>query len=160
LGIARNVLITLGGSDPQCHVAALATALIELPWYSAGGRLTVVLGPSFRGAWPSRGSLEAAGRVEVCRSPQDFIARCASADLVVCSASTTTYELAYLGRPFVPVALVDNQARVASEWSKQGVGPGVRVWESEWVARVVEEVDRLMSNGAARTALAKIAAGL
>jgi UDP-N-acetylglucosamine:LPS N-acetylglucosamine transferase len=112
-----------------------------------------VLGPSYSGnaAWWKEWAAAAPGR-DVLVSPRDYVTRCAAADLVICGAGTTTYELAFLGRPFVPVALVDNQARVSEEWCRQGVGPGLCVWQPDWPARLRREVEQLLENGAARAA--------
>jgi spore coat polysaccharide biosynthesis predicted glycosyltransferase SpsG len=157
---ARRLLVTLGGSDPDGWTAQIAEEVLQLPWCEEGGEVTVVLGASYAGAepwaeWPA----EQRRRLEVVRQPRDFAQRCAQADVVVSGAGTTTYELAYLGRPFVPVALVDNQARITQEWYRMGVGLGIAVWDRSWRLRLREAVtDLLTSPGTRAVASARVAA--
>ncbi|HEV2150419.1 MAG TPA: hypothetical protein VGR37_23670, partial [Longimicrobiaceae bacterium] len=150
-GRAERVLVTLGGSDPEGRTAEIVEALVELPWYRGGGALTVVLGASYAAPRPWEGwGAARTVRLDVVQQPADFVARCAAADLVVCGASTTTYELAHLGRPFVPVALVDNQARITAEWARLGVGDGLAVWNPGWREALAADVERLAGDAASR----------
>jgi spore coat polysaccharide biosynthesis predicted glycosyltransferase SpsG len=128
-GPVDEVLVTLGGSDPHGVSAVIVADIRRTPWFREGGRLTVVLGASYRGP-----SLRSGPRLEVVRSPRDFMARCVAADLAVCGAATTTYELAFLGTPFVPVATVDNQERIATAWARQGVGFAISTASRRWRA--------------------------
>lgn len=156
---AERVLVTLGGSDPEGRTAGIVEALTDLPWYRAGGALTVVLGASYAATRPWEGwDGSRTARLEVVRQPADFVARCAGADLVVCGASTTTYELAYLGRPFLPVALVDNQARISREWARLGVGRGLAVWEPGWLGDLAGAAARVLADAGERVALGAAAA--
>ncbi len=145
-----HVLVTLGGSDPGGHAPAIVERLTQLAWYGRGGRVTVVLGSSYGGPEPGPGE-----RVSVLRDPRDFVDCCAAADLVICGAGTTSYELALLGRPFIPVALVENQARVAAAWAERGVGRGLTVWQDRWLSALGEDVERLATDHAARARVAR-----
>lgn len=159
--VANEILVTLGGSDPDGRASQVVAVLSELEWHRGGGRLTVVLGASYSGAYPWQEW--AAGhptRREVLVWPPNFVSRCASADLVICGASTTTYELAFMGRPFVPIALVDNQARVVTAWQNHEVGSGLSVWRRDWLSHLCREVERLAGDWRARAALAQAASVL
>lgn len=154
-GAARRVLVTLGGSDPDGRTAEIVEALTNTHWYRGGGEITAVLGPSYASRAPWEGWPPArCRRLDVVRQPKDFVRRIAEADLVVSGASTTTYELALLGRAFVPVSLVDNQERVGAAWAAVNVGPGVSVRSSGWLATLTSAVEVLVADGGARAALA------
>lgn len=149
-----SVLLTFGGSDPNGRTASAVEALTRGDWYVDGGCLTVVLGSSYRGPepwgdWPSSRT----GRLDVLRQPQDFLARCQAATLVVCGASVTSHEMAYLGVPFYPVALVGNQRRVAAAWRDAGVGDALSLEGAEWQQRLARQVNGLVSDAAARASL-------
>lgn len=156
---AHRLLVTLGGSDPDGRTAEVVDVLTTLPWYGRGGLITVVLGPSYAGDRPwERWGPERTGGLEIVRQPTDFVARCADADVVVCGAGTTTYEMAYLGRAFFPVALVDNQARIVAGWAALGVGEGLAVWQPEWRTILAARVERLLADAALRRTLSAAAA--
>lgn len=144
----QAVLVTLGGSDPGGHTPAVVAALTGLSWYARGGEITVILGASYAGPHPL--PIE---RVTVLRDPADFVERCAMADLVICGAGTTSYELALLQRPFLPLALVDNQERVVSEWAKRGVGNGLSVRQPDWLVSLMQETVPLLEDPEARVGL-------
>jgi spore coat polysaccharide biosynthesis predicted glycosyltransferase SpsG len=152
--VAERILVTLGGSDPGGITAQVAADVTETLWYTGGGAVTVVLGGSYAGPqpwheWPAGRT----ARLEVVRSPWDFAVRCGQAELVICGASTTTYELAYLRRAFIPVALVENQARITAEWAKLGVGRGITVWQPSWRRLLRDTVGALLAKGSSRSEL-------
>jgi spore coat polysaccharide biosynthesis predicted glycosyltransferase SpsG len=130
-GERPEVLVTLGGSDPGAVILQIVETLGASDWFRGGGRLTIVLGGSYAGPLPTIAPPHAE-RLELVHAPADFLARCAAADLVVCGASTTTYELAYMGVPFIPLAIVNNQSRITKGWARAGVGAGLDVRNIDW----------------------------
>ncbi|HJU66308.1 MAG TPA: hypothetical protein VJ596_11550 [Gemmatimonadaceae bacterium] len=145
--VVPHIVLTFGGSDPAGHTAAAANTLTEASWYRNGGRLTVVLGMSYRGSTPwTAWDGQRSERTEVLHQPADFIDRCWSADIVVCGASTTTYEVASLGRPFLPVALVPNQERVTAAWAEQGIGEALSVRQTNWTHSMRTSVEALLAD--------------
>ena len=126
-GPLRRIVITFGGSDPHGIGTIVARDLQRLPWFKEGGRVTLVLGASYAGPRPRSGK-----RYEVVQAPPDFIGRCAEADLVITGAGTTTYELAHIGTPFLPVATVDNQERIAAGWAAQAGRPVLSTSRRDW----------------------------
>lgn len=135
---SNHVLVTLGGSDPDGRTAELVDELLASDWYRKGGRLTVVLGPSYDANVPS--GPDGANSFEILRNPPDYLRRCRSADLVVCSASTVSHEMALLGVPFVPLAFVDNQKRIVECWKRVGIGAGFDADHSGWPRAVAAYV--------------------
>jgi len=156
---AAEVLVTLGGSDPYGHTAEIVDDLTQSSWYGAGGRVTAVLGRSYVGATPwNAWSDDRTARLSVVQQPADFVERCVQADLVIAGASTVSYELAYVGVPFVLVAFIDNQARIAAEWAAYGVGPRVWTGDPGWRPALRSSVKELMASGSQRIRRARLAA--
>jgi spore coat polysaccharide biosynthesis predicted glycosyltransferase SpsG len=143
-GAVREILVTFGGSDPRGISAVVAADLRRTAWFRQGGQLTLVLGASYHGP-----PVRAGRRFEVVQSTADFVARCAAADLVVSGAATTTYELAHLGTPFIPVATVDNQERISMSWARAGVGPGLSTTQRGWRAALCRAVEEAAHDPAA-----------
>lgn len=156
----KTILISLGGSDPDGYTALIASRLVERPLYGEVG-LSVVLGPSYQGPEPWRGwSRRQLKRVHVLSQPANFIELCAHSDFVISAAGTTTYELAHLGRPFIPVAVVKNQARISREWGRIGIGEAIAVWDHGWLERLEGLSDRLIRTPDQRLAIAAKGAAL
>lgn len=61
-------------------------------------------------------------RIHLYEDPSFFPQLLARADLALCSAGNTTYELAYLGVPMMSVALDASQNAVGESWARLGIG--------------------------------------
>ena len=139
-----RVLLTLGGSDPFDATAAVVDAFVQ-SGIAEQCTLDVVIGSSYSGRLLSAdGTL--LQKVRMLRQPPDFSRRLATADVVVCGGSVTSYEAACLGRPFVPVAIVGNQRRITAAWAERGVGFDVAFGESGWASTLVSAVERSLSD--------------
>lgn len=157
----RTLLVTLGGSDPRAVTADVVATLAELRWLQHG-EMVVILGASYRGPepWEAAARCDRSARIKTVRGPADYLSRCANADLIVCGASTSSNEFAYLGLPFVPMAFVDNQSRVSKGWSRNGIGTGLDTRQRNWRAGLAEEVARLLDSAPERRDIARRGAGL
>ncbi len=152
----RRLLVTFGGSDPQAATAAIARRLTLTRWFDEGGTLVVVLGGSYRGPEPwSEWPPATRARVEVHREPPNFPLLCAGADLVISAGGTTLYELCYLGRPFIPVAQAENNARIVSAFARRGLGSELAIWRPGWIEGLAEEVEGWTTDGARRLAASR-----
>jgi len=132
--VARRVLVTLGGSDPENHTLRVIRAIqqVDVPALEA----TVVIGASN----PSTDVLEA--EVKQSRVPmhliydaQDMLELIAWADVAVSSAGTTIWELLFLGTPILALVWADNQQWVAEQLEQQQLGKNLG-----WVANIQDEL--------------------
>lgn len=155
-GPVREILVTLGGSDPDGRTAEVVSDLVESAWYTTGGRIVVVVGGGYTGPrpWESWSAARCAGLYAV-RQPTDFPQLLKRAHLAICGASTVSYELALLGTPFVPLAFVDNQAQLVDNWRQVGIGEGICTWDRGWRGVLAATIARLIDDGPERAALAK-----
>jgi spore coat polysaccharide biosynthesis predicted glycosyltransferase SpsG len=143
-----RVLLTLGGGDSALSLATAIDAVL------AGGasrisNLEVVLGPA-SSIEPTPRESEVSVPVAVHRAPADFSALCRSADLVVCGASTTSHEMAYLGVAFVPVVTVANQERIGRGWEEVGLAPYLSTEDIGFAGRLGEQVAWMLASPAER----------
>jgi UDP-2,4-diacetamido-2,4,6-trideoxy-beta-L-altropyranose hydrolase len=127
--IARRVLVTLGGSDPDNTTLRIIQAFQSVCVESL--EIIVVVG----GANPHLESLDRAtrmsnGNIVVRVDVADMPSLMGWADIAVASASTTSWELAFLGVPSLLVALAENQ-RIPSA-SAEEVGVALTLgWHSD-----------------------------
>lgn len=105
-----QLLVTLGGSDPEAHLEGVVGALLPHP---PDSRLVGLVGSHH----PRAGAVEAL----LCGTPnatalhdaQDMAGLLSRTRLAVSAAGTTTYELAAMGVPSILLAIADNQLKSA-----------------------------------------------
>ncbi len=118
---ADNVLVTMGGADPD---NVTADVLRALAWSSQGAQhMRVVVG----GSNPHATTLEAIARADplritLLRNVADMPSLMAWADLAVTAGGTTCWELAAFGVPVAVVTIAENQVAVAAAVAAAGVG--------------------------------------
>jgi spore coat polysaccharide biosynthesis predicted glycosyltransferase SpsG len=138
---ARKILVTFGGADPAGMAPRAARALSG---FDAETRVTVVAGLADTRR-RAAGDGRAPEGVEMVERPPDFPARLAESDLVVGAAGSTSWEIAYLGIPFVALATAENQVEIAASLEKAGVARNLG-WHAE------------ISEASLRAAVAQLAA--
>jgi UDP-2,4-diacetamido-2,4,6-trideoxy-beta-L-altropyranose hydrolase len=107
----EQALVTMGGSD----IAGLTPNVIRA-FDGLDVHLTAVIGPGFSEGQSARARAAADAidaEVEVVRDPGDLPELMFHADMAVCTASSTTYELLALGTPMVSCPVVANQRPIA-----------------------------------------------
>jgi len=151
--VARRVLVTLGGSDPDNATGKVIDALALLRDWEA----VVVAG----GSNPNLAKLEAARAFSPCdlrlvvdatNMPQLM----AESDVAVAAAGTTSWELAFMGLPAVTLVLADNQRANAECLHAAGLSRNLG-WHShaspESIARGLEP---LRTDVLARTEMSRV----
>jgi UDP-2,4-diacetamido-2,4,6-trideoxy-beta-L-altropyranose hydrolase len=118
---ARNVLVTLGGSDPDNLTGKILRTI-------AGSSLQfkVVLGGSNPHAEEIRELVAALSTngtaIELLLNPPDMPDLMRWADVAVCGGGSTSLELAFNGLPAIFLVLADNQQAVADGLERAGCG--------------------------------------
>lgn len=140
--VARRVLVTLGGGDPENHTLKVIQALqkVDIPGLEA----IVVIGASN----PHAEVLEAAiGQsripIRLIHDARNMPELMTWADMAVSSAGTTTWELLFLGTPTLFLVLADNQSNIAEQIESQEVGKSLGQAENITVQSLVESIASL-----------------
>jgi UDP-2,4-diacetamido-2,4,6-trideoxy-beta-L-altropyranose hydrolase len=151
--IARKVLVTLGGFDPDGVTLKVVAALDRLD--TPGLEAVVVTG-----AGSHRAALEEAART--CRTPTrlrsnvaDMSELMAWADLAVAAGGSTTWERALLGLPSVIIVLADNQQDVAESAAQARIAWDLGDHARITPAVIADAVRRLLEDLPARTEMAR-----
>jgi len=108
----RNLIVTLGGSDPSNATLKVIQALNKLKISDL--HVKVIVGASH----PQISSLHQEAKfapfpIEIIYNVQDMTELMTWADLAVSAGGTTCWELAFLGVPFVVIVLSKNQEKIA-----------------------------------------------
>jgi UDP-2,4-diacetamido-2,4,6-trideoxy-beta-L-altropyranose hydrolase len=119
--VARQVLVTLGGADPENHTLKVIQGLDKVE--VTGLEVTIVIGASN----PHRDVLEAATKqsripIRLIWDVTNMPELMTWADVAVSSAGSTVWELLFLGTPTLALILADNQCYIAEQVVESGVG--------------------------------------
>ena len=108
---AKNLLITMGGSDPQEASFLVCQEILKLR-DSENLNIKVILGA----AYPANGKMHSinASNLELVCSPPSMGDIYEWADTAISSPSTTALELAYCGLPIGLIITADNQEKILS----------------------------------------------
>ncbi len=116
--IGNNLLVTMGGADPDNATLSVIHALEQLN--RADLDIRVVVGP----ANPHRAVLETAVQRSACSiqliHSANMVELMRWADFAVSAAGSTCWELLSIGTPFATVILADNQEGVARYLEEKG----------------------------------------
>lgn len=120
LPVARRVLVTLGGADPDNVTLKVMRGLCRLAIYNL--EVIVVVGASN----PHYQALQAAAHgsrfeTRIVRNVSNMPDLMAWADLTVSAGGSTSWELAFMGVPSISIILAPNQRRAAWMLDAQGV---------------------------------------
>jgi UDP-2,4-diacetamido-2,4,6-trideoxy-beta-L-altropyranose hydrolase len=118
--IAKKVLVTLGGSDPDNVTLKVIQSLQLLPVEEL--EVVVVLG----GSNPHYESLKMAVQnsrfpIRLERNVTNMPELMAWADIAISAGGSTCWELAFMGLPSIVLVLAENQRAIAAELDRQGV---------------------------------------
>lgn len=119
IGDVGEVLITLGGADPENHTLKLIRAL-----EGSGRRLkvTAVLGAANPNIESVREfAADSFNEVEIIVNAGNMAELMARADIGMTAGGTTVWETACMGLPTLILTLADNQKEVASVMGKRGI---------------------------------------
>ena len=119
--VAKKILVTLGGSDPDNVTLKVIQALIDLDMHAK-----VVIGGSnphlreIKNFIPSQNNSTAL--IEVIVNATNMPELMAWADIAVAAAGSTTWELAFMGIPALYLILAENQRAIAMNLKQKGMG--------------------------------------
>jgi spore coat polysaccharide biosynthesis predicted glycosyltransferase SpsG len=117
--VATNILVTLGGSDPDNVTRQILQSL--LPLKTPGLRVKAVIGAANPHGQSLRDLADSSlGRFELIGNTSEMPELMAWADLAVAAGGSTCWELALMGLPMVLLVLADNQRAIAAGLEREG----------------------------------------
>jgi UDP-2,4-diacetamido-2,4,6-trideoxy-beta-L-altropyranose hydrolase len=119
--VAKKILVTLGGSDPDNVTLKVIQELIDLDLHAK-----VVIGGSNPHLCEIENFLhsqkDSTALIEVIVNATNMPELMAWADFAVAAAGSTCWELAFMGLPSIFVILAENQVSIASRLEAEGFG--------------------------------------
>lgn len=146
----RTILVTLGGSDTYGFTPKVVRAISNLPEEIS---ITIIAGPSFQHNCELDLAIRDSHRTfNVIHNVKDMIPLMCSADIAICSAGLTLFELACLGIPVVIICAELFEEETAQYMENNGfginLGFGEKVSEhaiSQAVLSIISDYERRKS---------------
>lgn len=152
--VARHLLITMGGSDPENFTARVVSAAHALDL--KGLEITVVIGGSNTHTDPLYELVSRFPRnIRLQVDANNMAELMADADLAISAAGTTCYELALLQVPMVLIGLAENQLPTARALANAGAAIDVGWFHNFEQQRFGLLVRRLISDCELRRSVAE-----
>lgn len=146
-GVARRILVTMGGSDPHNVTGAVLSALAALPALE----VEVVIGgsnPHLNALQSQAAELSASVNLNV--DERDMGKLMAAADIAISAAGTTSWELAFMSLPNVIITLAENQVDIAAALAAERVSVNLGMYSDVSAERIRDAVGTLLNNESAR----------
>lgn len=117
--VAQNVLVTMGGSDPE-NVTLKVIRVLEKVAVNQLRLIVVVGGSNPHSETIKKVVFSSNLKVQLIESTNEMAELMAWADLAVSAGGSTCWELAYMGVPTCTIILSENQVAVAESLSELG----------------------------------------
>lgn len=151
--VARKVLVTMGGSDPD-NVTLFVLRALELVTF-ANLHVKLVVG----GSNPHYDTLQATAqqsphRIELARNVSDMPTLMAWADVAISAGGSTCWELMFMGLPSAIIVLAENQRAVSEQLAAQNAAVTLG-WHADLTAETMAiRLTSLLMNAEQRRAMA------
>ena len=135
----HTILVTFGGSDPHQLTLRALEALKQSPVH-----IDVIVGNDFQHITDVDGVVRAHPHVAVHKAVDDLSVLMSRADVAVCNAGTTMYELCFLGVPCIVVAQTPYEMQGGGDMERRGAVVFLGSHEKTQSADIRNSVETLM----------------
>src|SRR5256886_5505474 len=152
--IAKKVLVTMGGSDPENVTSAglRAMRLVDID----GVELIVVVGPGNpNGEMLEQEAAGSNGLIRLCRNVTNIPELMSWADVAVSAAGSTCWELCLLGLPAAIIDVAENQRPIAEILGYRGVAIHLGSEHTLSADEIPGTIRSLMLSPAARSSMSE-----
>ena len=134
----KTILLTFGGSDPKNLTKSSIDQLLKYPWNNT--TFHIIIGPGYGDDSNIKELISGyESKFIIFQAPEDIIPFFMNADFILCAGGRTMYELACLGREFIPLASTEFEAEAVTAFVAQGWIPtALDDWSEEGFCNIVE----------------------
>lgn len=148
---AHNILITLGGSDPDNTTGMVLTAIQLLK--TEGLKVIVVVGSLNPHLPHLRALVKNCPNITLLSDVEDMPALMAWADLAISAGGSTCWELAFMGLPTCIITIADNQRKVAKNLQDIGFAENLGWYSALTPQLIAGKLSGLISDWKKRAAM-------
>jgi UDP-2,4-diacetamido-2,4,6-trideoxy-beta-L-altropyranose hydrolase len=155
---AQNILVTLGGSDPENVTRKVYDAILQLKF----NRLNVIIVAANNRYSDQMKHLtdESKVNMEFRSNVEKMSDLMAWADVAISAGGTSTWELAFMGLPMITIAIADNQCQIVEELSKDGVAVNAGWHKDVTPSMIAENISDLICDSKKRSEMSQRAQAL
>jgi UDP-2,4-diacetamido-2,4,6-trideoxy-beta-L-altropyranose hydrolase len=157
--VARKVLVTMGGGDPDNVTLKVVEALKVIA--DPQLEIQIVVGPENPNLDILESALLSAPRpMRLLKDVTDMPALMSWADIAISAGGSTCWELCKVGIPFVTIILAENQAPIAEGLAFTGVSINLGWYNSISIEAIARQFSEFVCNWAQRTHMAHLGRSL
>jgi UDP-2,4-diacetamido-2,4,6-trideoxy-beta-L-altropyranose hydrolase len=150
--IAQNILVTLGGSDPENVTRKVFDAILQLEF----NRLNVIIVANNQYSDQLKGLIEESKvNIELRSNVEKMSDLMAWADIAVSAGGTSTWELAFMGLPMIALAIADNQCQIVEELGKVQVAVNIGWHEDVTSSIIADHISELICDQKRRSEISQ-----
>ena len=151
--IAQNMLVTLGGSDPENVTKKIYDAIIQLEF----NQLNVIIVAANNQYSDQMKFLIEKSKVNISlkSNVEKMSDLMAWADIAISAGGTSTWELAFMGVPMITVAIADNQCHIVEELSKDRVAVNAGWHKDITPSMIAEKISELICDPKKRSEMSQ-----
>ena len=146
--VARKILVTLGGADPDNVTGKVIEALRNLDV-----EVKVVVGGSNPNLERLKSQVSASS---ILTDVSNMPALMAWADIAVAAGGTTSWELAFMGLPSLVIVLADNQVGIAAALANEGISNNLGPHNDIPVVKITSALQSLLTDPSRREAMSRL----
>ena len=155
---AKNILVTLGGADPENVTLKVIEALKLLDEPDISVR--IIIGPANSHQESLRKALTTTlFDTELLVNPPNMPELMAWADMAVSGGGSTCWELALFGLPNIILYCAENQRPIAEKLHEKGIALNLGGHTELSLKSIAEEIDKMINNQAIRAKMVSKATG-
>lgn len=151
--IARKVLVTMGGGDPNNVTRKVLQALknIDMPILE----VRIVIGPANPNLELLKKEMAGEPSLQILNNIADMSELMAWADIAVTAGGSTSWELAYMGLPRLILMMAENQRRNAEALDRENIGINLGWYQDVSVEKITSQCKDLMMNSEIRSLMSQ-----
>jgi UDP-2,4-diacetamido-2,4,6-trideoxy-beta-L-altropyranose hydrolase len=153
--LAQNILVTMGGSDPNNVTKKIFDAIMQLELSSLN---VIIVGANNQYSDQMKRLVEKSkANIELKINVEKMSDLMAWADIAVSAGGTSTWELAFMGLPMVLVAIADNQRQIVEELGRVGAAINVGWYQDITSSMIADAISKLIEDADKRAEISRIA---
>jgi UDP-2,4-diacetamido-2,4,6-trideoxy-beta-L-altropyranose hydrolase len=151
--VARKVLVTLGGADPDNVTSKVIQALkqVDVPGLEA----RIVIGSANPHLKLLKHEIRNESRMHLLTNIAEMSDLMAWADVSISAGGSTCWELAFMGLPGIILIIAENQRANAEALGREGIGINLGWHQDLSVEKLSSQLQRLMINSRLRSLISK-----
>ena len=152
--VASKFLVSMGGSDPDNVTLKVIQVFNKIDLADIQVKILVgALNPHIESLQDAM--LHTSDSMQLLQNVHNMSEMMAWADLAVVAGGSTCWELAFMGLPFLMIALAENQKSIADGLERAGVAENLGWFHKLTVERIAERILALAHNPVIRLAMSQ-----